>query len=114
EELKDLLPVDMVPGGFDTSAEALHFSSYLLANYVEAADRVLDAAVAGGPRPAQIKRRADMKTDTRRQGVSRNLDDDVAIFDSDLSSNIQNVLWSCRVLYRVNYLLRFSASATHS
>src|SRR5688572_30119274 len=46
-ELKDVLPVDTVAGGFDTSAEALHFSSYLLANYLEAADRVLDAAIAG-------------------------------------------------------------------
>jgi hypothetical protein len=113
-ELKDVLPVDAVAGGFDTSAEALHFSSYLLANYLEAADRVLDAAVAGGPRPAQVKRRIDMKTATRRQGVSRNLDDGVAIFASDLSSNIQTVLWSFLTRDRGKYRFRISAYAYQS
>jgi len=113
-ELKDLLPEDTVPGGFDTSAEALHFSSHLLANYLEAADRVLDAAVAGGPRPTQVKRRIDMKTATRRQGVSRNLDDGVAIFASDLSSNIQTVLWSFLSRDRGKYRFRISAYAYQS
>src|SRR5262245_35078979 len=108
-ELKDVLPVDTVPGGFDTSAEALHFSSHLLANYLEAADRVLDAAVAGGPRPEQVKRRIDMKSATRRQGVSRNLDDGVAIFASDLSSNIQTVLWSFLTHDRGKCRFRISA-----
>src|SRR5262245_9948074 len=108
-ELKDVLPVDTVPGGFDTSAEALHFSSHLLANYLEAADRVLDAAVAGGPRPEQVKRRIDMNSAARRQGVSRNLDDGVAIFASDLSSNIQTVLWSFLTRDRGKYRFRISA-----
>lgn len=113
-DLKDVLPVDAVSGGFDTSAEALHFSSYLLASYVEAADRVLDAAVAGGPRPEQVKRRVDMKTATRQQGVSRNLDDGVAIFASDLSSNIQTVLWSFLTRDRGKYRFRISAYACQS
>lgn len=113
-ELKDVLPEDTVSGGFDTNAEALHFSSYLLANYVEAADRVLDAAVAGGPRPAQVKRRVDMKTATRQQGVSRNLDDGVAIFASDLSSNIQTVLWSFLTRDRGKYRFRISSYAYQS
>ncbi len=113
-ELKDVLPVDTVAGGFDTSAEALHFSSYLLANYLEAADRVLDAAIAGGPRPEQVKRRIDMKTAARRQGVSRNLDDGVAIFASDLSSNIQTVLWSFLTRDRGKYRCRISAYAYQS
>jgi cytochrome c5 len=110
-ELKEVLPADTVVGGFDTSAEALHFSSYLLANYVEAAELVLDAAVAGGPRPAHVKRRMDMKTATPRQGVSRNLDDGVAIFTSDLSSNIQTVLWSSLTRDRGKYRFRISAYA---
>src|SRR5262245_15477639 len=113
-ELKDVLPVDTVPGGFETSAEALHFSSHLLANYLEAADRALDAAVAGGPRPAQVKRRIDMKSATRRQGVSRNLDDGVAIFASDLSSNIQTVLWSFLTRDRGKDRFRISADAYQS
>ena len=32
--------------GFDNSAEALHISSYLMENYLEAADRVLNEAIA--------------------------------------------------------------------
>ena len=110
-ELKDVLPADTVVGGFDTNSEALHFSSYQLANYVEAADLVLDAAVAGGPRPEHVKRRMDMKTATRRQGVSRNLDDGVAIFTSDLSSNIQTVLWPSLTRERGKYRYRISAYA---
>src|SRR5262249_57211021 len=36
-EINDVLPADTVSGGFDTSAEALQFSSTLLANYLEPA-----------------------------------------------------------------------------
>lgn len=113
-ELKDVLPVDSAAGGFDTSAETLHVSSYLLHNYLRAAERVLDAAVAGGPRPAQVKRRIDMKAATRQQGVSRPLDDGVAIFASDLSSNIQTVLWSFLTRDRGKYRFRISAYAYQS
>ncbi len=113
-ELKDVLPVDSVAGGFDTSAEMLHVSSQLLDNYLKAANRVLDAAVAGGPRPAQVKRRIDMKAATRPQRVSRNLDDGVAIFASDLSSNIQTVLWSFLSRDRGKYRFRISAYAYQS
>ena len=113
-ELKDVLPVDSTAGGFDTSAETLHVSSYLLHNYLRAAERVLDAAVAGGPRPAQVKRRFDLKAATRQQGVSRQLDDGVAIFASDLSSNIQTVLWDFLTRDRGKYRFRISAYAYQS
>jgi mono/diheme cytochrome c family protein len=113
-ELKDVLPVDTAAGGFDTSAETLHVSSHLLDNYMRAADRVLDAAVASGPRPAQVKQRIDMKAATRRQGVSRNLDDGVAIFASNLSANIQTVLWSFLTRDRGKYRFRISAYAYQS
>jgi len=113
-ELKDVLPVDSTAGGFDTSAEMLHVSSYLLHNYLRAAERVLDAAVAGGPRPAQVSRRIDVKTATRQQGVSRELDDGVAIFASDLSSNIQTVFWSFLTRDRGKYRFRISAYAYQS
>jgi cytochrome c5 len=113
-ELTDLLPVDSAAGGFDTSAETLHVSSHLLDNYMMAADRVLEAAFAGGPRPAQVKRRIDMKTATRRQGVSRILDDGVAIFASNLSANIQTVLWSFLTRDRGKYRYRISAYAYQS
>jgi hypothetical protein len=55
-----------------------------------------------------------MKTATRRQGVSRNLDDGVAIFASDLSSNIQTVLWSFLTRDRGKYRFRISAYAYQS
>lgn len=113
-ELKDVLPVDSATGGFDTSAETLHVSSHLLDNYMRSAERILNAAVAGGPRPAQVKRRIDMKSATRRQGVSRNLDDGVAIFASDLASNIQTVLWSFLTRDRGKYHFRISAYAYQS
>src|SRR5262249_39587907 len=58
-ELDDVLPEDTSTGGFDNSAEALHVSSYLMDGYLEAADRVIDAAVAGGPQPWTIKKRFD-------------------------------------------------------
>jgi hypothetical protein len=113
-ELKDVLPVDSTAGGFDTSAETLHVSPYLLHNYLRAAERVLDAAVAGGPRPAQVKRRIDVKAATRQQGVSRKLDDGVAIFASDLASNIQTVLWDFLTRDRGKYRFRISAYAYQS
>ncbi len=113
-ELKDLLPDDTVVGGFDTSTESLHMSSYQLNGYLAAANRVLDAAVAGGPRPTHVNRRFDMKAATRRQGVSRELDDGVAIFASDLASNIQTVLWSFLTRDRGKYRFRISAYAYQS
>jgi len=60
-DLKDLLPVDTSTTGFDNSAEALHVSSYLMDAYLEAADRVLNAAIAGGPRSTTINKRFDVK-----------------------------------------------------
>ncbi len=113
-ELKDLLPDDTAPGSFDTNAESLHMSSYQLDAYLAAANRVLDAAIAGGPRPTYVNRRFDMKAATRRQGVSRELDDGVAIFASDLASNIQTVLWSFLTRDRGKYRFRISAYAYQS
>ena len=45
-DLKDLLPPDPATNGFDNRAEALHVSSFLMEQYLEAADAVLDAAIA--------------------------------------------------------------------
>ncbi len=115
-ELKDLLPDDTVPGGFDTSAEALHMSSYQLDGYLAAATRVLDEAVAGGPRPARVKRRIDPRDEsvTRRHNVYRHVDDGVAIFASDLASNIQIVFWNFQTRHRGKYRFRISAYAYQS
>jgi len=69
-DLKGVLPVDTVAGGFDTSAEALHISSYQLDCYLAAANRVLDAAVAGGARPAYVKRRVDLRNESATGGTA--------------------------------------------
>ncbi len=53
-DLSDLLPPDTSTSGFDNSAELLHTSSYLLQSYLDAADRVLDEAIANRPRPWQL------------------------------------------------------------
>jgi cytochrome c5 len=113
-ELKDVLPVDLATGGFDTSSELLHVSSHLLDNYLEAAEMVLEAAVASAPRPAQVKMHIDMQKAARRQGVTRDVDDGVAIFASDLSSNIQTVFWSFLTRARGKYRFRISANAYQS
>jgi mono/diheme cytochrome c family protein len=112
-DLEGVLPDDSAAGGFDTSAESLHMSSYQLGGYLEAADRVLEAAVAGSPRPAHFQRRVDLRNEssTRRHGVYRHLDDGVAIFASDLASNIQIVFWNFLTRAPGNYRFRISAYA---
>ena len=70
--VRDLLGVDIElerpaaagssTNGFDNSAEALHVSSFLLEQYLEAADKVLDAAIVNGPRPEMQKRRSTSRT----------------------------------------------------
>src|SRR5262245_5166533 len=111
-ELDDVLPEDASAGGFDNSAEALHVSSYLMDGYLEAADRVIDAAVAGGPRPWTIKRRFDVKDERSVKptgSVYRHVDDGVAIFSSWVSANIQVALWQFTAKTRGNYRIRLSS-----
>jgi hypothetical protein len=112
-DLEGVLPADSVVGGFDTAADSLHFSPYQLAGYLEAANRALDAAFANGPRPWILNRRFDPKLEsvTRRQDVYRHLDDGVAVFASDLASNIQIVFWNCLTRFPGKYRFRISAYA---
>ncbi len=110
-ELKDLLPIDEVSNGFDNNAEALHVSSYLMDNYLEAADRLLDAAIAGGPKPQTVKRRLDIKDERTvkpKGSVYRHVDDGVAIFSSWVSANIQVTLWNFQTRERGRYRFRIS------
>src|SRR5262249_53125591 len=113
-DLKDVLPSDTPVNGFDNGAEALHVSSFLMEQYLEAADKVLDAAVVNGPRPWMIKRRFDIKDEktVRPTGsVYRHLEDSVAIFSSWESANIRVTLWQFRTHFRGNYRIRISAYA---
>ena len=110
-ELKDLLPPPTATSGFDNSAEALHVSSYLMQNYLEAADRVLDAAIANGPRPRTVKERHDIKDEKTVKptgSVYRHLDDGVAIFGSWVSANIQVTLWRFMTRKPGRYRFRIS------
>ena len=110
-DLKDLLPPDTSTNGFDNSAEALHVSSFLMEQYLEAADKVLDAAIANGPQPWMIKKRFDIKDEKSVKptgSVYRHLDDAVAIFSSWVSANIQVTLWQFRTRVRGKYRFRIS------
>ena len=111
-DLEDLLPLDTSTSGFDNSAEALHVSSYLMETYLEAADRVLDAAIVNGPRPWTIDKRFDLKDEKSVKptgSVYRHTDDGVAIFSSWVSANIQVTLWIFRTRFRGKYRFRISA-----
>src|SRR5665213_1785583 len=112
-DLGDLLPPDTSTSGFDNSAEALHTSSYLMQSYLEAADRVLDEAIANKPRPWQINKKFDIREEKSIKptgSVYRNTDDGVAIFASWESANIRVTLWNFRSHVRGRYDFRFSGS----
>lgn len=110
-DLEDLLPPDTSASGFDNSSETQHVSSYLMENYLEAAERVLDAAISHGKRPQTITRRIDIKAERTVKptgSVYRHTDDGVAIFSSWASANIQVTLWNYRTHERGRYRIRIS------
>jgi mono/diheme cytochrome c family protein len=114
-DLSETLPADSSTAGFDTNADALRISSFLMEQYLEAADRVLDAAIASGPRPATMKRRYNIKEERSVKptgSVYRHLDDAVAIFSSWASANIQVTLWQAYMMREPGkYRVRISAYA---
>jgi hypothetical protein len=113
-DLKDTLPPDATVNGFDNSAEALHVSSFLMEQYLEAADKALDAAIVNGPRPWMIKKRFSIKDERSVKAtgsVYRHLEDSVAIFSSWVSANIQVTLWQFFSHFHGNYRFRISAYA---
>lgn len=110
-DLKNLLPDDAVTSGFDNSAEALHVSSFLMGSYLEAADHVLNLAIANGPRPPTIDKRLSIKDERTVKStgsVYRHVDDGVAIFSSWVSANIQVTLWQFASRHRGQYRFRLS------
>ncbi len=113
-DLKDVLPADEAVNGFDNGAESLHVSSFLMERYLEAADKVLDAAIVNGPKPWLLKKRFTIKDEksVRATGsVYRHLEDSVAIFSSWVSANIQVTLWQFHSHFRGDYRFRISAYA---
>ncbi len=91
-DLADLLPPDTSTNGFDNNAELLHTSSFLMRNYLDAADRVLDEAIANEPKPWIQKKRFDIREEKSVKAtgsVYRHTDDGVAIFATWESANIR-------------------------
>lgn len=110
-DLSDLLPADTSTSGFDNSAELLHTSSYLMRSYLDAADRVLDGAIANQPKPWQLQKRFDIKEEKSVKAtgsVYRHVDDGVAIFASWESANIRVTMWDFRSHVRGKYRFRIS------
>src|SRR4051812_43145384 len=110
-DLADLLPPDTSTSGFDNTAEALHTSSYLMRSYLDAADRVLNEAIANHPRPWIQKARFDIRKESSVQptgSVYRHLDDGVAIFAAWESANIRVTMWNFRSHVRGKYRFKIS------
>lgn len=110
-DLADLLPPDTSTSGFDNSAELLHTSSYLLRSYLDAADRVLNEAIANQPQPWLLKKRFDIREEKSVKptgSVYRHVDDGVAIFAAWESANIRVTMWNFRSHVRGKYRFRIS------
>ncbi len=110
-DLKDLLPQETNRQGFDNDANSLHISPFQMDNYLAAADRALDAAIASGDRPNLIKKRFDIKDERTIKptgSVYRHEEDGVAIFSSWVSANIQVTLWQFQTRGRGKYRFRIS------
>ncbi|MCY2978107.1 MAG: DUF1592 domain-containing protein [Planctomycetota bacterium] len=110
-DLSDLLPPDTSTSGFDNSAELLHTSSYLVRSYLDAADLVLDEAIANEPKPWQLNKRFDIREERSVKAtgsVYRHVDDGVAIFASWESANIRVTMWNFRSHVRGKYRFRIS------
>lgn len=110
-DLADLLPLDTSTSGFDNNAELLHTSSFLMRNYLDASDRVLEEAIANEPEPWILKKRFDIreeKTVKATGSVYRHIDDGVAIFAAWESANIRVTMWNFRSHVRGKYRFRIS------
>ena len=110
-DLTDLLPPDTSTTGFDNSAEGLHTSSYLMRSYLDAADRVLEEAIANKPQPWKLSKKFDIKEEKSVKAtgsVYRHTDDGVAIFSSWVSANIRVTLFNFRSHVRGKYRFRIS------
>jgi hypothetical protein len=111
-DLSDLIPDERVADGFGNNAESLHVSSFLLDAYLAAADRVLEGAIANGPRPNTFKKRFDIRDERTvkpKGSVYRHESDGVAVFSSWVSANIQATLWQFNTRSRGKYRFRISA-----
>ncbi len=80
-------------------------------NYLDAADRVLNEAIANKPQPWLLKKKFDIKEEKSIKltgSVYRPVDDGVAIFASWESANIRVTMWNFRSHVRGKYRFRIS------
>jgi hypothetical protein len=116
-DLSDLLPPDTSTNGFDNNAEQLHTSSFLMRNYLDAADRVLEEAIANEPEPWVLRKRFDIREEKSVKAtgsVYRHTEDGVAIFATWESANIRVTMWNFRSHVRGKYRFRISGYGLQS
>ncbi len=89
-DLKQYLPENPVAQGFDNVGAALNLSPELLERYLEAADQILDAAIATDLAPAQLHHRFYYQQDRagRYPKTFRFLDDAVVFFGSHFAPTV--------------------------
>lgn len=97
-DLTDLLPTDTGANDFDKNAELLHTSSHLMRSKLDAADRVLNAAIANHGLPWQVNRRLDLKEEREleKDRVCKLLEEGLSIFAVWESPNIRLTMWNFR------------------
>ena len=116
--LKDLLPLDTSADGFDNIGDALHTSSFLMDQYLEASDTALNQAIANRPQPPpSVQKQYNLKEThqikSNQEKVIRKLDSGaVVLFSSSLWQQV-----SLSPFYpsdRGRYRFRISASGIQS
>ena len=115
-KLQDMLPMDTSANGFDNVGDALHTSSFLMDQYLIAADAALDQAIANRPKPPKLEqKRVGLKdayqVKSNSEQVFRKREDDrVVMFSSSQ--------WVAATLFymaeRGRYRFRMSVSGVQS
>jgi len=114
--LKDLLPEDAQGNGFDNVGEALHVSSFLMEQYLLAADKALNVAIANYAKPPTIKKRYFFKDQFNVKNPSEN----VFLSREDALVTFTSSPWQALTLYefyppdRGKYRFRVSVSGFQS
>ncbi len=113
--LKEALPLDTSADGFDNVGDALHTSSFLMDQYLLAAEMALDQAIANRPQPPKLEQKRTGLKDayqvrSNSENVFRKQDERVVMFSSSQ--------WVAATMFyiaeRGRYRFRMSVSGTQS
>lgn len=114
--VKESLPADSSANGFDNAAEALHLSSFLLERYLDAADAVLNVAIASAPQPKSTTKLHTFQNERpikqSQEKVYRISGDTVVAFSSSQWNAV--TLWQFYPPDRGKYRFRISVSGVQS